>query len=60
MESGGHPTRETHTEHKGEKWPHGWHIPTQNSLHVPEVREGLWAQTQAQTTLARMPAWPAG
>lgn len=58
MESGVHPTRET--QYKGEKPPHGWHIPTQDSPHIPEVREALGAQAQAQTTLARMPTWPTG
>lgn len=60
MESGVHPARETQPEHKGEKSPHGWHIPAQHSPHIPEVREALWAQAQAQTTLARMAAWPTG
>lgn len=60
MESGVHPTRETQPEHKGEKSPHRCHIPAQDSLHIPEVREALWAQAQAQTTLARMAAWPTG
>lgn len=56
MESAVHPTRETQPEHKGDKSPHGWHIRAQDSPHIPEVRESLWAQAQAHIALAGMPA----